>query len=83
MSDATAAYPVNTFAPMTYRRDRRGETVHRSDCRTLSPGQGSRWDFADGMSADEMLRTIAANRWLRPCKVCTPTANGDPKPEGP
>jgi hypothetical protein len=56
-----------------YRRDRTGEVVHRSDCRTLGVGQGSDWNYADGMTADEMLRTIAANRWLRPCKVCKPT----------
>ena len=59
-------------SPLTYRRDQRGEKVHKADCRTLSTGQGSRWDFADGMTADQIVQTMAAAPWLKPCKVCRP-----------
>lgn len=73
LSESASRPTSRRGAATTYRRDKNGEVVHRSDCRVLR-GRGSDWHYANGMSADEMLRTVAANPWLVPCKVCRPTA---------
>lgn len=65
----------------TYRRDRTGKVVHRADCRTLSTGQGTAWDYADGMTGEQMAQVLASYHRLRACKTCRPT--GDARRQAP
>jgi hypothetical protein len=60
-----------------YRRCARGVTVHKTDCRTIRNGAGSAWNYADGMTADQILQVLARYPWLKPCKVCRPDASSD------
>jgi hypothetical protein len=50
------------------KRSRSGKVIHRDDC--VKAGSAVPWNWADGMSDDELFLRMAAYPWLSLCKTC-------------
>ena len=62
--------PQEAAEPLRYYRSRNGIKVHRADCRHAR--NGVPWHYADGFTAEQIRRVLAAQPWLKPCGACGP-----------
>ena len=54
-----------------YARNRAGEVIHHINC--VHRGETSvPWDYADGMTNEDIVRKTAECCWLRACQFCRP-----------